>query len=57
VQGEDAPLSDRPASFDGGVRGDHNPPRLRLHEYRDKHGWITVEIADGFDLFWPGLGR
>jgi len=50
-------LSDRPASFDGGVRGDHNPPRLRLHEYRDKHGWITVEIADGFDLFWPGLGR
>ena len=53
---EDAPTSDRPASFDGGVRGEYHPPAPKPHERREG-AWITVEYEDGADWMWPGLGR
>ena len=47
-------------SFDGGVRGDYNPPTPpRPREYVDQSdpAWVTGEIEDGSDLFWPGFAR
>ena len=40
--------------FDGGVRGDYNPPAPRAHERREG-AWITVEYKDGADWLWPRL--
>jgi hypothetical protein len=32
--------------------------RPRGHtKYRDEDGWIAVDIPNGSDLLWPGLGR
>ena len=53
---DDSPTRRGAVDFDGGVRGDYNPPVPKPHERRER-AWITVEIPDGSDLFWPGLGR
>ena len=53
---DDWPTRPGLVDFDGGVRGDDNPPAPKPHERREG-AWITVEYEDGADWLWPGLGR